>query len=127
MKRPSSAPPSQVPTHDVTYDRCSVTVDGRRALLLDRAYHPSAPGKYDFSGVRDVDKLLGMAQDAGLYVSTRPGPDIHAEADSGGFPGRLMTQKGRSRSATRVSDAGDGNAGGHAGRAGAEPTCGGGV
>ncbi|MGW3109130.1 beta-galactosidase [Streptomyces sp. NPDC001100] len=139
--RAAAEPPSQVPatkpsasasTHDVTYDRYSAIVDGKRVLLwsgefhywrlpspdlwrdvlqkikasgmnavsiyFDWAYHSSAPGKYDFSGVRDVDKLLDMAQEAGLYVIARPGPYINAETDGGGFPGWLMTQKGRARS-----------------------------
>ncbi|MGW1562483.1 beta-galactosidase [Streptomyces sp. NPDC002144] len=131
---PDRATAATIPAsaHDITYDRYSVTVDGKRVLLwsgefhywrlpspglwrdvlqkikaggmnavsiyFDWAYHSPAPGKYDFSGVRDVDKLLDMARDAGLYVIARPGPYINAETDGGGFPGWLMTQQGRARS-----------------------------
>jgi beta-galactosidase GanA len=68
------------------------------SLYFDWAYHSPRPGVYDFSGIRDVDKLLTMAEDAGLYVIARPGPYINAEVDSGGFPAWLNQQAGRARS-----------------------------
>lgn len=61
-------------------------------------YHSPAPGTYDFTGVRDVDRLLDIAADLGMYVIARPGPYINAETDAGGFPGWLLTQDGRARS-----------------------------
>lgn len=61
-------------------------------------YHSPRDGVYDFSGVRDVDKLLDMAQQAGLYVIARPGPYIEAESNAGGLPGWLTGIKGISRS-----------------------------
>lgn len=42
--------------------------------------------KRDFSGVRDVDRLLRTAADVGLYVVAQPGPYINAETTGGGFP-----------------------------------------
>lgn len=68
------------------------------SIYFDWGYHSPAQGSYDFTGVRDVDKLLDMAEEAGLYVIARPGPYINAETDGGGFPGWLMTQKGQARS-----------------------------
>jgi beta-galactosidase GanA len=68
------------------------------SLYFDWAYHSPRPGVYDFSGIRDVDRLLTMAEDAGLYVIARPGPYINAEVDSGGFPAWLNQQPGRARS-----------------------------
>jgi len=68
------------------------------SIYFDWAYHSPRPGVYDFSGIRDVDRLLDTAADVGLYVIARPGPYINAETDSGGFPGWLATQKGRARS-----------------------------
>nr|WP_262700819.1 beta-galactosidase [Streptomyces sp. NEAU-383] len=68
------------------------------SIYFDWAYHSPAKGRYDFTGVRDVDRLLDMAEEAGLYVIARPGPYINAETDGGGFPGWLMTQKGQARS-----------------------------
>lgn len=61
-------------------------------------YHSPRDGVYDFSGVRDVDKLLTMAQQAGLYVIARPGPYIEAESNAGGLSGWLTGIKGLSRS-----------------------------
>ena len=56
------------------------------SLYFDWGYHSPAPGEYDFTGVRDVDLLLDMAQQAGLYVIARPAPYINAEVDGGGLP-----------------------------------------
>jgi len=68
------------------------------SIYFDWAYHSPAPGRYDFTGVRDVDRLLRIAAEVGIYVIARPGPYINAETDSGGFPGWLQTQAGRARS-----------------------------
>src|SRR4051794_30657284 len=69
------------------------------SLYFDWGYHSAAPGKYDFTGVRNVDKLLDLAQKAGLYVIARPAPYINAEVDSGGLPGWLTTKDEQNRSA----------------------------
>src|SRR5204863_3755762 len=69
------------------------------SLYFDWDYHSAKPGQYDFSGVRDVDKLLDYAQQAGLYVIARPAPYINAEVDSGGLPGWLTTKDEQNRSA----------------------------
>ena len=66
-------------------------------IYFDWAYHSPKPGVYDFSGVRDVNRLLDMAAQAGLYVIARPGPYINAETSGGGLPGWLTTQAGRAR------------------------------
>jgi beta-galactosidase GanA len=65
---------------------------------FDWGYHSPKAGLYDFTGIRDLDKFLSLAAEAGLYVIVRPGPYINAETDSGGFPGWLTTIKGRARS-----------------------------
>ena len=65
------------------------------SLYFDWGYHSPAPGVYDFTGVRDVDKLLDIADQLGIYVIARPGPYINAEVDGGGFPGWLSTKAGR--------------------------------
>jgi beta-galactosidase GanA len=67
------------------------------SLYFSWAYHSPAPGVYDFTGVRDLDRLLQIADEVGLYVIARPGPYINAELDSGGFPGWLNTQAGQAR------------------------------
>lgn len=68
------------------------------SVYFDWAYHSPRRGVYDFSGVRDVDRLLDIAARVGIYVIARPGPYVNAEVDAGGFPGWLLTQKGRARS-----------------------------
>jgi beta-galactosidase GanA len=68
------------------------------SIYFDWGYHSPKPGVYDFSGVRDVSRLLDIASQVGIYVIARPGPYINAETDSGGFPAWLDTQKGRARS-----------------------------
>ncbi|GAA2533928.1 beta-galactosidase [Winogradskya humida] len=68
------------------------------SFYFDWGYHSPAPGVYDFTGVRDMDRLLTIAEQVGLYVIARPGPYINAEADGGGFPAWLTTQAGRARS-----------------------------
>jgi beta-galactosidase GanA len=70
------------------------------SLYFDWGYHSPAPGVYDFTGVRDVDKLLDMADQLGIYVIARPGPYINAEVDGGGFPGWLSTTAGTTRTSS---------------------------
>ncbi len=54
------------------------------SLYFDWSYHSPAQGVYDFSGVRNVNQLLNIANDLGIYVLVRPGPNIGAELDDGG-------------------------------------------
>ncbi|MPZ79175.1 MAG: beta-galactosidase [Actinophytocola sp.] len=68
------------------------------SLYFSWAYHSPAPGVYDFTGVRDVDRLLDLAEELGLYVVARPGPYINAETSGGGFPAWLKQVPGRARS-----------------------------
>jgi len=69
------------------------------SIYFDWGYHSPAPGVYDFTGVRDMDAVLDMAAQVGLYVIARPGPYINAEVTGGGFPGWLTTQTGKARTA----------------------------
>ena len=67
-------------------------------IYFDWAYHSPKSGVYDFSGVRNMDQLLDIANQVGIYVIARPGPYINAEVDSGGFPGWLQETSGTARS-----------------------------
>jgi beta-galactosidase GanA len=67
------------------------------SIYFSWGYHSPAPGVYDFTGVRDVDRLLDIAAEVGIYVIARPGPYINAETDAGGFPAWLVTQSGQAR------------------------------
>ncbi|WP_241911148.1 beta-galactosidase [Streptomyces sp. DH-12] len=69
------------------------------SLYFFWGYHSSEPGSYDFSGVRDIDRLLTMAEEEGLYVIARPGPYINAEAGMGGLPAYMTTYAGEERTA----------------------------
>ncbi|MGK6319436.1 glycoside hydrolase family 35 protein [Sphingomonas sp. DT-204] len=67
------------------------------ALYFDWGYHSPKQGVYDFTGIRDVERALTMAEEEGLYVITRAGPYVNAELTRGGFPGWLVNQRGRAR------------------------------
>ena len=69
------------------------------SIYFDWGYHSPRPGVYDFTGVRDMDLLLDIADEVGIDVIARPGPYINAEVDSGGFPVWLTTKPGHTRSA----------------------------
>ena len=57
------------------------------SLYFFWGYHQSAPdASLDFTGIRNVDLLLRMAAEEGLYVIARPGPYINAEISMGGMP-----------------------------------------
>ncbi|MFE6195193.1 beta-galactosidase [Streptomyces sp. NPDC057838] len=60
-------------------------------------HHSPAPGRYDFTGVRDLDLFLRTAAETGLYVIVRPGPYIGADVDAGGLPGWLTATDGTAR------------------------------
>ncbi len=53
-------------------------------------YHSEAPGEYDFSGLRDVDRLHDLIEELGLFLIARPGPYVCAEVDLGGLPAWLL-------------------------------------
>ena len=61
------------------------------SLYFDWAYHSPKQGVYNFTGVRDIGKLLDIANNLGIYVMARPGPYINAELDAGGLPGWVLT------------------------------------
>jgi beta-galactosidase GanA len=56
------------------------------------AYHSANNQTTDFeTGAHDFTKLFEIAERVGLYVITRPGPYVNAEANAGGFPLWLTT------------------------------------
>jgi beta-galactosidase GanA len=67
------------------------------SIYFDWGYHSARRGVYDFTGVRDMDQVLSLAQEVGLYVIARPGPYINAEVDGGGFPGWLANLPDKAR------------------------------
>lgn len=67
------------------------------SIYFSWGYHSSEPGQYDFSGVRNVERVLQMAEEEGLLVIARPGPYVNAELSAGGFPGWLLRQRAEAR------------------------------
>lgn len=112
---------------EVTYDKYSLIIDGKRVFIKSGAfhyfrtpgektardrflkmksagynavdiyfnwnYHSIREGEYDFTGVKDVRKVLQSAKDAGLFVIARPGPFINAEVNAGGLPFWLLEKE----------------------------------
>ncbi len=56
-------------------------------------FHNPAEDVYFFDGNRDVDYLLKLCEDIGLYVLVAAGPYICAEANAGGFPTWLIQKQ----------------------------------
>jgi beta-galactosidase len=53
-------------------------------------FHEPSEGKFLFDGLRDVERFLDDAAEAGLYAIVRPGPYICSEWDNGGLPSWLL-------------------------------------
>ena len=53
-------------------------------------FHEEQPGRFDFSGDRDIATFVKTAQEEGLFVILRPGPYVCAEWDLGGYPAWLL-------------------------------------
>ncbi|CAB1328148.1 unnamed protein product [Coregonus sp. 'balchen'] len=56
-------------------------------------FHEPSSDQYNFSGDRDLEHFLQLAQDIGLLVVLRPGPYICGEWDMGGLPAWLLHKK----------------------------------
>jgi beta-galactosidase len=96
----------RLPSSDLWKDRLlKIKRAGYNAvdLYFYWGYHSSANGVYDFSGVRDVDRLLALCDELGLYVIARPGPFINSEVDGGGHPAWVLADE---RAALRCLDGG---------------------
>ena len=66
-------------------------------------HHSPTPGRYDFTGVRDLDLFLRMAAEEGLYVIVRPGPYLNSETDEAASPaGRRSRRAGPAPTARPV-------------------------
>ena len=47
-------------------------------------------GKYDFSGIKDIETFLKLAEELELFVILRASPYICAEWEMGGLPAWLL-------------------------------------
>ncbi|MBM6997777.1 beta-galactosidase [Paenibacillus sp. DXFW5] len=56
-------------------------------------FHEPQEGKWDFNGMRDAEKFLQLASEAGLWVVARPGPYICSEWDGGALPSYLYAKE----------------------------------
>ncbi len=52
--------------------------------------HEPQPGRYQFSGMLDLEGFINMAEKVGLQVILRPGPYICSEWEMGGLPAWLL-------------------------------------
>ncbi|GGY86129.1 beta-galactosidase [Pseudoduganella plicata] len=67
------------------------------AFYFDWGYHSPAPGVYDFSHVRNVERALEIAEEEGMYIIARTGPYVNAELTGGGFPGWMFRNRAEAR------------------------------
>lgn len=56
-------------------------------------YHSPSEGHYLFDGNRDIDYLLTLCEELGLFVLAAPGPYICAETQGGGYPGWVVAKR----------------------------------
>lgn len=52
--------------------------------------HEREPGRFDWSGARDLGRFLDEVAAAGMHAILRPGPHINAELTLFGFPERVL-------------------------------------
>lgn len=52
--------------------------------------HEENEGKFNYSGIADLERFIKIAWDYGLLVIVRPGPYICAEWEFGGFPAWIL-------------------------------------
>ncbi|MCB9574990.1 MAG: beta-galactosidase [Kofleriaceae bacterium] len=52
--------------------------------------HETAPGRFDWTGARDLGRFLDVVAAAGLGAVLRPGPHCNAELTGFGFPDRIL-------------------------------------
>ena len=55
--------------------------------------HEKKEGKFNFSGIADVERFITLAGSVGLHVILRPSPYICSEWDFGGMPAWLLADK----------------------------------
>lgn len=61
-------------------------------LYVQWSLHNPQDGVYNWNGIGDVERVVQIAEEEGLYVILRPGPYICAEIDNGGLPFWLATK-----------------------------------
>lgn len=68
------------------------------SIYVDWSLLEGKPGEYRAEGVFAWEPFFDVAAELGIYLITRPGPYINAEASGGGFPGWLQRVNGTLRS-----------------------------
>lgn len=61
-------------------------------LYIQWSLHNPKDGVYNWDGIANVEEVVKIAQEEGLYIILRPGPYICAEIDNGGLPYWLATK-----------------------------------
>ncbi|RKO84449.1 glycoside hydrolase superfamily, partial [Blyttiomyces helicus] len=62
-------------------------------IYFSWAYHSPAQGTYHFTANRDIDHLLTLCSQLGLFVLVAPGPYICAETQGGGIPQWVVAKR----------------------------------
>lgn len=62
-------------------------------IYFNANYHSQKEHEYNFTGIKDVKKILQTAKEVGLFVIARPGPFINAEVNAGGIPFWVLRDK----------------------------------
>lgn len=81
--------PEQWPDRLLKMRRCYLNTMG---AYLAWNWHEPKPGQFDFSGPKDLNHFLSLAEQIGLKVFIRPGPFICAEWDYGALPAWLLQE-----------------------------------
>ncbi|KAG2397979.1 Beta-galactosidase 13 [Vigna angularis] len=72
---------------EVTYDRRSLIINGKRELLFSGSVHYTrSPPEFKVDPEYDFVKFMQLCHDKGMYVTLRVGPFIQAEWNHGGLP-----------------------------------------
>lgn len=83
----------RTPGYEMALDRfAKMKAGGYNAvdIYFNWNFHSQKQGEYDFTGVKDVRKILQAAKEIGLFVIARPGPFINGEVNAGGLPFWLL-------------------------------------
>lgn len=85
----------RLPGQDTWLDRLEkIKVAGYNAvdIYFPWGFHSEEKGVYDFTGIKDIRRLLELTVDLDLLVVARPGPYINAEISAGGLPFWLLAE-----------------------------------
>ncbi|MDQ1437161.1 MAG: beta-galactosidase [Acidimicrobiaceae bacterium] len=60
------------------------------SLYVPWFVHETGPGRFDFTGARDVEWFLALVHERGMKAMVRIGPDAGGELETSGWPRRIL-------------------------------------